>query len=229
MRKITLLLYNINCEKSPFVTIGVVHGTTFELPMIELEEDIPYEKDEYIIQLSKEYLQTILSFYLDVEIKYVDEIYEEDNLLLVFEINMNHKNSYAITSVTKIWFATLHEIINENKFCNISFSENVIKQVKAGLNYYSGFKNPITKYDGSHSKKMMFESTFGVSKRDEDDGQGNIFRFYDFFQAYDKAKQTEKASAILRYVIFSEDEITYDDFLPLTLHPLPLYAENYVL
>ena len=229
MRKITLLLYNINREKTPFVTIGVVHGESFELPMIELDEDIPYEKDEYIIQLSKEYLQTILSSYLDVEIEYVDEIYEDDHLLLIFEINMNHKNSYALTSVTKIWFATLHEIINENKFCNISFSENVIKRTKDCLNYYSGFENPITKYDGSHSKKIMFESTFGVSKRDEGDGQGNIFRFYDFFQAYDKAKETNKSSAILRYVVFSKDEITYDDFLPLTLHSLPLHAENYLL
>ena len=229
MRKITLLIYNINREKTPFVTIGMIHGKSFELPMIELEEDIPYEKDEYIIQLSKEYLQTILSSYLDVEIEYVDEFYEEENLLLIFKITMNHKNSYAITSVTKIWFATLHEIININNFCNISFSENTIKQVKTYLNYYAGFENPITKYDGSHSKKIMFESTFGVSKRDEDDGQGNVYRFYDFFNAYDRAKETNKASAVLRYVVFSKDEITYDDFLPLTLHPLPLQGENYLL
>jgi len=229
MRKITILIYNINREKTPFVTIGMLYGQPFELPDIELEEDIPYEKDEYIIQLSKEYLQPMLSSYLDVEIEYVDEIYEDDNLLLIFEINMNNKNSYAVTSATKIWFATLHEIINENKFCNISFSERTIKQVKACLNYYSEFKNPIIKYDGSHSKKIMFESTFGVSKRDEHDGKGNIFRFYDFFTACNKAKETNKASAILRYAVFSEDEITYDDFLPLTLHPLSLSTENSLL
>jgi hypothetical protein len=205
------------------------YGQPFELPVIELEEKMYYEKDEYTVELSKEYLQPMLSSYLDVEIEYVDEIYEDDNLLLIFEINMNHKNSYAVTSATKIWFATLHEIINENKFCNISFSESTISQVKACLNYYSEFKTPIIKYDGSHSKKIMFESTFGVSKRDEGDGQGNIFRFYDFFQAYDKAKETNKSSAILRYVVFSKDEITYDDFLPLTLHPLPLHTENYLL
>lgn len=229
MRKITLLIYNINREKTPFVTIGMSYGQPFELPVIELEEKMYYEKDEYTVELSKEYLQPMLSSYLDVEIEYVDEIYEDDNLLLIFEINMNHKNSYAVTSATKIWFATLHEIINENKFCNISFSESTISQVKACLNYYSEFKTPIIKYDGSHSKKIMFESTFGVSKRDEGDGQGNIFRFYDFFQAYDKAKETNKSSAILRYVVFSEDEIAYDDFLPLTLHPMPLHAENYLL
>ena len=45
MRKITILIYNINREKNPFVTIGMIYGQPFELPVIELEEDIPYEKD----------------------------------------------------------------------------------------------------------------------------------------------------------------------------------------
>lgn len=224
MRKITLLIYNVNREKVPFVTIGVIHGETFELPIIELDEDIPY--DEAVIQLSKDYLATMLSSYLDVEIEYIDEVQEEDNLLLIFEINMNHKNSYTVTSVTKIWFATLDEMINTNKFCNISFSENSVKQVKSHLSYFLEFDSPRIKYDGSYSKKITFESTFGVSKRDEEDGKGNIFRFYDFDDAYERAKETKQSSAVLRYAVFSEEEITHDDFLPLTLHHLSLNSEN---
>jgi len=217
MRKITLFTYNINREKIPFVTIGMFRDETFHLPTIELEEDIPY--DEYVIQLSKDYLLTMLSSYLDVEIHYIDEYEEEDNLVLIFEIIMNHKNSYTVTSITKMWFATLHEIININNFCDISFSDDCVKQVKTHLDYFREFKNPVIKYDGSHSKKIMFESTFGVSKRDEGDGKGSIFRFYDFHEACKKAQETNQSCAVLRYAVFSED-VTYDDFLPLTLHPL---------
>jgi len=227
MRKITLLIYNLNREKKPFVTIGVIHGETFDLPAIELDEDIPY--DECVIQLSKEYLISMLSSYLDVEIEFIDEVYDKDNLLLIFEINMNHKNSYSVTSVTKIWFATLHEMINTNNFCNITFTEECVKYVKSHLSYFLEFDSPTIKYDGSHSKKIMFESTFGVSKRDEEDGKGNIFRFYDFHGAYERAKETNQPSALLRYAVFSEDDIKYEDFLPLTLHPLSLKRENYSL
>lgn len=216
MRKITLLVYNVNSEKIPFVTIGMIYGETFELPIIELEEDIPY--DDSVIQLSKDYLTTMLSSYMDVEINFINEFQNGEDILLIFKVNMNHMNSYIVTSITKIWFATLHEIVNTNEFCGISFSENSVNVVKKYIDYFSDFSVPTIKYDGSHTKKITFESLFGSSKRDENDGQGNIFRYYDFKTAYDKAKEL-KPSAVLRYAIFS-DEVTYDDFLPLTLHPL---------
>lgn len=226
MRKITILVYNVNRTKTPFVTIGMIYGDTFELPIIELDEDIPYE--ESVIQLSEEYLQTMLSSYLNVEVTFIEEIHEDENLLLIFEVDMNHMNSYIVTSVTKVWFATLHEIVNTNNFCNISFSENSIDVVKKYLDYFSDFAAPTIKYDGSYTKKITFESLFGTSKRDENDGKGNIFRYYDFCEAYKRAKETNKSSAVLRYAIFSE-EVTDDDFLPLTLHPLPLKPADYLL
>jgi len=226
MRKITILAYNVNRTKTPFVTIGMIYGDAFDLPIIELDEDIPYE--ESVIQLSEEYLQTMLSSYLNVEIKFIDKIHEDENLLLIFEVDMNHMNSYIVTSITKIWFASLHEIVNTNHLCNISFSENSVNIIKTHLDCFSDFNVPIIKYDGSYTKKITFESLFGSSKRDDNDGKGNIFRYYDFFEAYDRAKETKKSSAVLRYAIFSED-VTEDDFLPLTLHPLPLNPDNYLL
>ena len=224
MRKITLLVYNVNRQKTPFVTIGMLHGDKFELPVIELDESIPYE--EAVVQLSEEYLQTMLSSYLNVEITYIDEFYneEEEHLLLLFEVSMNHMNSYIVTSITKIWFATLHEIINTNNLCDTPFSEDSVNHVKKYLDYFSDFVVPNIQYDGSYTKKITFESLFGSSKRDEGDGKGNIFRYYDFHEAYERAKETNQSSAVLRYAIFSEDE-----FVPLTLHPLPIKPENYLL
>lgn len=200
------------------------HGDTFELPMLDLNESIPY--DAAVVQLSEEYLQTKLSSYLNVDIKYIDEFYneEEEDLLLIFEVSMNHMNSYIVTSITEMWFATLHEIINTNNLCNIPFSEDSVKCVKKYLDYFSEFVVPNIQYDGSYTKKITFESLFGSSKRDEGDGKGNIFRYYDFHEAYDRAKETNQSSCVLRYAIFPEDE-----FVPLTLHPLPLKPENYLL
>jgi len=229
MKSITILTYNVNNEKLPFVTIGLTLENEFDFPRIELDEEIPYNKnDPYVISLTEDYLKTVLSNYRDVTLKYSDEIYDEENksLTLYFEVNMNHANSYILSKSTKIWFATLHEIINTNTFCNISISQNVTNEVKTKIEYFSEFGIiPRVCYDGGKMEKILFESLFGSSKRD--DGYGYVYQFYNYFEACDRGEKDKinsksKKAGLLRYVIF-EDQMTtdsYEMFLPLSVHQI---------
>jgi hypothetical protein len=224
MNNITILTYNLNNEKQPFVTFGI-NFDTMDFPTIVLDEEIPYKpKDNYIISLTEDYLKTILSNYTEVKLQYVNEIYENNNLTLIFEIFMNHGNSYILTPAVKIWFATLHEIINTNEFCEFKISENVTNQIKRNIGYFTDMGSfPIVCYDGAKMEKIMFDSLFGTSKSN---GEGGLkYRFYDYTSAQERAindKENSKtqSSGILRYVLFEDDLTTnsYNSFLPLTVH-----------
>ena len=227
MNSISIVTYNINNEKHPFVTFGLNLLEELDFPIIELDEEIPYnEKDEYIISLTEDYLKTVLSNYRDVSMIYKDEFYDEESksLILYFEVFMDHSNSYILSRATKIWFATIHEIINTNKFCEFNISQNVVKRIKSKIEDFSEFIPRIC-YDGGKMEKILFESLFGSSKRDE--GYGYVYHFYEYSEAIERAEKDRsnsktKSSGILRYVIF-EDHLTtdsYDMFLPLTVHKI---------
>lgn len=233
MQKITIVPYNLICEKQAFITFGLEHKNLLQFPLIELEEEISYtERNEDVLSLTENYLKTILSNYLDVRVRYIDEFYVESDksLTLLYEIQMNHTNSYIITQSSKLWFATIHEIVNTGKFCNFDIDESVGKQVKMNIDYFEDLWDviPSVYYDGGNMKKMLFESLFGTSKRDENDGKGEVHRFYDFFQAYDRAilDGQSKMAGVLRYVLFEDvtsDNLVVSDFesfMPLTLHPV---------
>lgn len=209
MKKITIIMYNVNREKQAFVTIGLLD---MDFPMIELEE--VYHKDPYVITLTEDYLKTMLSEYVGVSLVYKDEFYEGDMLTLLFEVEMNHANSYVVG--TKIWFATLHEIINTNRFLMYPISQNVIDTIKVNIELFSGFSVPRVCYDGGKLEKIMFESLFGASSKD------GVFRFLELEEAIEKSKR-EKSKSILRYVIFedSNETTSYDMFQPLTVHAIP--------
>lgn len=227
MNSISIVTYNVNREKHPFVTFGLNLLDELDFPIIELDEEIPYnEKDEYVISLTKDYLKTVLSNYRDVTTNYMDEIYDEEkkSLVLYFEIFMDHRNSYILSQSTKIWFATIHEIINTKKFCEIDISQNVTDEIKSKIEHFSEMGLiPRVCFDGGKMEKILFESLFGSSKRD--DGYGYVYQFYDYLEAKkraetDRENSKTKKAGILRYVVF-EDQMTtdsYDMFLPLTVH-----------
>lgn len=224
MNNITILTYNVNVEKEPFVTFGI-NFETMDFPNISLDEEIPYNpKDNYILSLTEDYLKTVLSNYTEITLRYIDEIYENNNLTLIYEVFMNHNNSYILTPAVKIWFATLHEIINTKEFCEFKISENVTKQIKQNICYFTELgSSPMVCYDGAKMEKIMFDSLFGTSKSDGEDGLK--YRFYDYTSALERAvndKENSKTNScgILRYVLF-EDNLTtdtYNSFLPLTVH-----------
>jgi hypothetical protein len=224
MNNIKILIYNVNNEKQPFVTFGI-NFETMDFPIIVLDEKIPYNpKDEYIISLTEDYLKTVLSNYTDVTLNYVDEFYENETLTLFFEVFMNHCNSYILTPAVKIWFATLHEIINTNAFCEFMISSNVTNYIKNNIEYFSNLgSSPRVCYDGAKMEKIMFDSLFGTSKSNGENGLK--YHFYDYTTAQEKAlkdKENSKTNScgILRYVLFEDDLTTdsYNLFLPLTVH-----------
>lgn len=225
MNSITIVTYNINNEKHPFVTFGLNLLEELDFPIIELDE-IPYnEKDEYVISLTEDYLKNVLSNYRDVSMTYKDEVYDEEtkSLTLYFEIFMDHRNSYILSPAAKIWFATIHEIINTNKFCEYNISPNVVNRIKSKIEDFSEMIVPRVCYDGGKMEKILFESLFGSSKRD--DGYGYVFQFYEYLEAIrraenDRPNSKSKKAGVLRYVVF-EDQLTtdsYDMFLPLSVH-----------
>ena len=227
MNSISIVTYNINNEKHPFVTFGLNLLEELDFPIIELDEEIPYnEKDKYVISLTEDYLKTVLSNYRDVSMIYKDEFYDEEtkSLTLYFEVFMDHRNSYILSSATKIWFATIHEIINTNKFCEFKISQNVVNRIKSKIEDFTEIV-PRVCYDGGKMEKILFESLFGSSKRDE--GYGYVYQFYEYSEAIERAEKDRsnsktKTSGLLRYVIF-EDQLTtdsYDMFLPLTVHKI---------
>ena len=140
MNSITIVTYNINNEKHPFVTFGLNLLEELDFPIIELDDEIPYnEKDEYVISLTEDYLKNVLSNYRDVSMTYKEEVYDEEtkSLTLYFEIFMDHRNSYILSPAAKIWFATIHEIINTNKFCEYNISSNVVNRIKSKIEDFS--------------------------------------------------------------------------------------------
>ena len=216
MRRISILMYNVNREKQAFVTVGLRLSEVLDFPVIELEEEIPYiEKDGYVISLTEDYLKTVLSNYTDVSVRYVDESYEGGTLTLVFEVSMNHLNSYIVTTST-IWFATLHEIINMNMILTNCISENVVEKIKNNVERFSEFSVPRICYDGGKREKIMFESLFGVAKCE------GVYQFYDLETAIERSRK-ENSRTVLRYAVFEDSDSTtsYDMFQPLTLHGVP--------
>jgi len=211
MRRISILMYNVNREKQPFVTIGLTNVLDF--PAIELEEEVPYEKNGVIL-LTEDYLKKVLSNYTDVSVRYDGESYDGYTLTVVFEVTMNHMNSYIVTTST-IWFATLHEILNTNTFIN-PISENVIENIKNNIEHFSEFNVPRVFYDGGKREKIMFDSLFGMSKSD------GVYQFFDLDTAVEKSRK-ENSNTILRYAVFEDSDSTtsYDMFQPLTLHNVP--------
>lgn len=212
MRRISILMYNVNREKQAFVTVGLTPEMDF--PLIELEEEVPYEKNG-VVSLTEDYLKTVLSNYTDVSVRYDGESYEGDTLTVVFEVSMNHLNSYIVTTST-IWFATLHEIINTNMFLTNPISQNVIENIKNNIEHFSEFSVPRVCYDGGKREKIMFDSLFGMSKCD------GVYQFFDLETAVEKSSK-ENSKTILRYAVFEDSDSTtsYDMFQPLTLHNVP--------
>lgn len=220
MRRISILMYNVNREKQAFVTVGLSLLDVLDFPVIELEEEVPYEKNDYVISLTEDYLKTVLSNYMDVSLRYDGESYEGDTLTLVFEVSMNHLNSYIVTTST-IWFATLHEIINTNMFLTVPISQNVIENIKNNIEHFSEFSVPRVCYDGGKREKIMFESLFGMSKCE------GVYQFFDLDTAVEKSSK-ENSKTILRYAVFEDSDSTtsYDMFQPLTLHNVPAIASH---
>jgi hypothetical protein len=225
INKIVIIPYAVHTEKRHFYLFGLLKSDELSFPFIELEE---MEYDKYdIIKLTDEYLKTELSNYHDVETIYRFE--EQDTTLyLYYEIKMNLLNSYTLTN-SKIWFATIHEIINTRTMCNIQITEETTSILKKSMEFFSDNNIPSVYYDGSYMKKMSFESLFGCSKKD------GAYRFYDFFTSYENAyslgKQMNSEAAVLRYAVFADStencEVqSYDDFIPLSLHPIPILSRN---
>lgn len=222
MKKITIMVYNVNREKRAFTTFGI-NFETMDFPRIELEEEIPYNpRDAYILSLTEDYLKTVLSNYTEVTVKYVNEFYNGE-LTLIYEIFMNHGNSYILTPAVRIWFATIDEIINTNEICEFMISPNVTNYIKNNMEYFSNLGSVRVCYDGAKMEKIMFDSLFGTSKSEGEDGLK--YRFYDYTTAQERALKDKENSktrscGILRYVLFEDDLTTdtYDSFLPLTVH-----------
>lgn len=209
-------MYNVNREKQSFITYGLekVVGE-LRFPVIELEEEIPYVQAD-VLSLTEDYLKTVLSIYHDLEVKYVNESLDGTCLTLLYEITMNHAGSYA---PTRIWFATIHEIGNSGEMCGVPIAKEVAAELRG--NYMDELWEvvPSIYYHGGELKRMKFESLFGKSRRDEGDGKGNVYRFYEYDEAVASASSAA-VPAVVRYAIFVDGDTvdSYHDFLPLTLH-----------
>jgi len=226
LTSIVIIPYTIHKEKQPFYLFGLLRSETLGFPTIELEE-MEYNKED-IFRLTEDYLKTELCNYHDLVITYQADEQVETTLYLYYEISMNQLNSYTLTN-SKIWFASIHEIINSRNIYNIPITEETTIYLKSRIDLFEDLFVPSIYYDGSHSKKIMFESLFGSPKVD------GVFKFYDFFTAYDKAytagKNIGNSGAVLRYAVFTDDcsECTvekYDDFVPLSLHDIPILTRK---
>jgi len=209
------MVYNVNREKRSFITYGLEKvGGELRFPEIELEE-IPYVQAD-VLSLTEEYLKTVLSIYHDLEVKYVNESLDGTCLTLLYEVSMNHANSYA---PTRIWFATIDEISNVGEMCGVPIAKEVAAELR--VNYMDELWEviPSIYYDGGEMKRMKFESLFGMSRRDEGDGKGDVYRFYDYVEAVARASSAA-VPAVVRYAVFVDGDTadSYHDFLPLTLH-----------
>ena len=220
--RVVMIPYMVHQEKRPFYMFGLRKeemGLSF--PAIKLEEAEYDRKD--IIRLSGEYLKTELTSYRDVVVSYQSEDEIDGVLYLYYEVSMNCMNSY-ILSYSSIWFVTLHEIINTRSVCNIEVMEEVTEYLKSRVDYFEDVGVPSVYYDGGETKKMMFESVFGCSKVD------GYYRFYGYKEACDKGF-VEKTGAVVRYAVFVDEvgvgcEVSsYDDFVPLSVHPISVVSE----
>ena len=226
--RISIILYNIHKEKRPFYQFGLLRGESFAFPSIEVEE-MQYDKED-ILRLTGDYLKAELSNYHDVELTYQSDDYVDSTLYLYYEVSMNQFNSYTLTN-SKIWFATIHELINTLHICHIPISDDSTNYLKKKIELFEDLSIPSIYYGGSHTKRIKFESLFGCSKVD------GLYRFYDYFTAYDNAyiagKEKGNSAGVLRYAVFSDDvenESTvesYDDFVPLSLHDIPILTRQH--
>ena len=136
---------------------------------------------------------------------------------------INEYNTIPFIALNDIAFCIIN-LSEKIKFCEFNISQNVVKRIKSKIEDFPEMV-PRVCYDGGKMEKILFESLFGSSKRD--DGYGYVYHFYEYSEAIERAEKDRpnsktKNSGVLRYVIF-EDQLTtdsYDMFLPLTVHKI---------
>jgi len=203
MNKIVIIPYNINKESlMDFAMVGLrLVNNELDLFSIDVKDlGIKYEDfSEDIRKLSMDFLLNILIGYTVNNISLEEEIQEGDTMYLFYNININNLNSVYLGS-TKTWFSTMHEVLNTWNVCSTPITNaarTVISHMKRFFAVYSDdamVEAPTVLYTSACKKKTEFESLFGKSREDNEDGLGNNYHFYE----YDKCK----GEGIVRYAVF---------------------------
>ena len=142
----------------------------------------------------------------DEEIKYVGHM----NNILFYEMNIKYGYVSYKRQNDKLWFVLVDEIVNKKKTLNFDISTTVINTFLRNKNlsflidkYKKILPSPVTGYYGSHHKKTLSVSVFGVPKGSVKSSRGPFY----YYSGFDTA---------LRYAIW-----TYD-YKPYSINNIPI-------
>jgi hypothetical protein len=181
-------------------------------------------KDANIIDLqSKIYLYNFLNLnnfndFLET-VNYKGCCVENNKLYIFYDLTNCKLQINDIYSDSKIWVCLLDEIMNENKSCNFSVSQNLIDFFINNLEFCflynknnERYSLPIAGYATQEDKSLQFTYTFGVTKSNNN----AIFGPYYYFTNYDNVlnkldllrerikESSNKKIGIVRFALFLE-------------------------
>ena len=233
--EVIIVPFKINFNSTqPFNTFLLMNDFTdilnFPCVNITYKNDL-YDSQEILSRISS-YLysillsnnnSTIVNYDLETFMKTVDfkGLYVYENKVYAFvdltkvEINTNLVNRNSL-----YWFALLDEIVNKNKVCDISVSDDVSSffMNNSEFIYFKNSKEeqieiPSVVYTGSHEKNLYFNFTFGNRPSDNNAILSSGFYFTNYTNAFkqggwsldytsDNQPVKYTKSGIIRYALF---------------------------
>ena len=233
--EVTIVPFKINFNSTqPFNTFLLMNDFTdilnFPCVNITYKNDL-YDSQEILSRISS-YLysilisnnnSTIVNYDLETFMKTVDfkGLYVYENKVYAFvdltkvEINTNLVNRNSL-----YWFALLDEIVNKNKVCDISVSDDVSSffMNNSEFIYFKNSKEeqieiPSVVYTGSHEKNLYFNFTFGNRPSDNNAILSSGFYFTNYTNAFkqggwsldytsDNVPVKYTKGGIIRYALF---------------------------
>ena len=148
-------------------------------------------------------------------IDYKGSLYYENNTYLFFDITKVNMKLNCIYKNSPIWFALIHEIMNQKHVCNINIHPDIRNFFSKNSDFLflidknnKNYEIPWVVYTGKDESKISFTYIFGVSKPDKNEILGPYYYFTNFKNAIKQGGYNDKnvkniKGGIIRFALFT--------------------------
>ena len=176
----------------------------------------------------EDHINTILNMVLNIDANVVYKGCREDggNIYAFVDISEYDCNELFLARNSPFWFVLVDEIINLSNVCNFPIDPAIISLFSYNPDYillYGEdfvYETPIVVYSGARFKKVEFQNTFNISKKDD-----HLLGPYFYFTNYNGAVKmgwVDEKSGINRIALFcGEMKIIFN-----TIDKIECFSEN---